>query len=193
MNEPDNSQWFTVPNAVTAIRILGSPGLILLAWADQPYWLAGMTVFFVFTEWFDGYLARRLHAATAVGARLDTIADAIFYVSLLVAIVVLRPDLIGRETIWIGSAVVSYWLSWLASCVKFRCLPSYHTWAAKGVWVLVGIGTICLLAESSLWPFRLAMTCVMLANLEAACITLVLPECKVDIPSLWHALRHGDR
>ena len=29
----------------------------------------------------------------------------------------------------------------------------------------------------------------LLANLEAICITLILPECKVDVPSFWHARR----
>jgi len=145
----------------------------------------------VFTEWFDGFLARRLRATSALGARLDTIADAVFYSSLLAAIVILRPVLIGLETIWIAAAVTSYALSWLASWVKFKCLPSYHTWAAKGVWVVVGVGTVCLVADGSPWPFRAAMFCIVLTNLEAICITIILPECKVDIPTFWHARRES--
>ena len=147
-------------------------------------------LFLVFTEWLDGFLARRLHVTSVVGARLDTIADAIFYSSLLAAIVILRPALIGQETIWIAAAVASYLLSWLASWLKFQCLPSYHTWAAKGAWIVVGAGIICLLADGSPWPFRVAMICVALTNLEAICITNILPKCKVDVPSFWHARRH---
>ena len=178
-----------LPNLITAVRMLASPGLIVLAWAGQPWWLAVLLVFLVFTEWADGYLARRLHADSALGARLDTVADAVFYCSLLLAVVLLRPAVVGRELVWISAAIGSYWLSWLASWIKFRRLPSYHTWAAKGVWGLVGIGLVCSLAEISPWPLRVAMVCVALANLEAVCITWVLPECRVDVPSLWHALR----
>ena len=72
---------------------------------------------------------------------------------------------------------------------QVRLPASYHTWAAKGVWVIVGTGIIALLAGMSPWPFRLAMVCVGLTNLEAICITLTLPECKVDVPTLWHARR----
>jgi phosphatidylglycerophosphate synthase len=188
VTEKDNGSknWLTLPNVITTVRILGSPGLILLAITGQTLWLAGLAVFLVFTEWLDGFLARRLRVTSAIGARLDTIADAIFYSSLLLAVVILRPTVIGRETIWIVVAVASYLLSWLASGIKFRSLPSYHTWAAKGVWVVVGAGIICLLGEISPWPFRVAMVCVAVTNLEAICITLVLKECKVDVPSLWH-------
>ena len=178
-----------LPNVITTVRIVGSPCLIVLALTGHSYWLGGLTVFLVFTEWFDGFLARRLRATSALGARLDTIADAIFYSSLLAAIVILRPILIGREAIWIATAVTSYSLSWLASWVKFKRLPSYHTWAAKGVWVVVGIGTVCLIAKGSPWPFRAAMICVALTNLEAICITFLLPKCKVDIPTFRHASR----
>lgn len=191
MTESDHqsSNWLTLPNAITTIRILASPGLVALAVADQAVWLAGLAVFLVFTEWLDGFLARRLHVVSAIGARLDTIADAIFYSSLLAAVVLLKPALVGHESIWIAVAVASYLLSWLASLIKFRCLPSYHTWAAKGVWVVVGTGIVCLVAEITPWPFRAAMICVALANLEAICITCVLPDCRVDVPSLWHARR----
>lgn len=188
-----SKRWVTLPNVITTVRILGSPGLIFLAIAGKPLWLATFVVFLVFTEWFDGFLARRLHETSVIGARLDTIADAIFYSSLLSAVVILRPHVISREQIWIVVAVASYVLSWLASGIKFRCLPSYHTWAAKGVWVVVGAGTLCLLSDISPWPFRVAMACVAVTNLEATFITMVLPECKVDVPTLWHAWRPGQR
>jgi len=189
MQETNVNTWATLPNAITTARILGSPVMMLLAWLDLPLWLGALTVFLVFTEWLDGFLARRFRLSSAIGARLDTVADAIFYSSLLAAIVMLRPRLIAAEPAWIAAAIGSYALSWLASLFKFRRLPSYHTWAAKGVWILVGIGVICLLSEISPWPFRIAMLCVMFANLEAVAITLLLPECHVDVPTYWHARR----
>ncbi|MCA9135295.1 MAG: CDP-alcohol phosphatidyltransferase family protein, partial [Planctomycetales bacterium] len=128
----ETNRWLTIPNAITSLRILGSPMLVVLATADQIYGLVALTVCLVFTEWLDGYLARRSHVTSAVGARLDTVADAIFYWSLLIALVVLRPAAIGNESIWIAAAISCYAISWLASLAKFRCLPSYHTWAAKG-------------------------------------------------------------
>lgn len=184
-----SDRWFTQPNIVTSLRIIGSPLLILLAYRELTLWMAMLAVFLVFTEWLDGFLARRLHVTSAIGARLDTIADAVFYSSLLIALVVLRPEPVQREQVWICIAIASYACSWIASVIKFRRLPSYHTWAAKGVWVLVGAGIVCLLADLTAWPFRVAMVCVAIANLEATGITFVLSKCRVDVPTIWHARR----
>ena len=98
-------------------------------------------------------------------------------------------DALLGEAVLLSTAGASYAASCLASLLKFRRLPSYHTWAGKGVWVPVGIGIICLVAEFTPWIFRIAMACVTAANLEAICITLVLREGRVDVPTLWHALR----
>ncbi len=175
-----------LPNIITSVRIVASPGLILLALADQPIWLIVLAVFLVFTEWLDGYLARRMHTTSELGARLDTVADAVFYSSMLVATVLFRPNLMLRESAWMSAAVGSYAINWIASWIKFRRLPSYHTWAAKGVWGIVGLGIISLLSGFNPWPFRIAMICVLLTNLEAICITLTLTESKVDVPFWWH-------
>ena len=148
--------------------------MIILAFANLPVWLGIWVVFLVFTEWIDGFLARRFKMASAVGARLDTAADFVFYACLLLAVIALRPNLFYAQRPWILTAVGSYFLSWLLSIVKFGRIPSYHTWAAKGAWGVVGVGTICLLADISSWPFQVAMTCVLLTNLEAICITFVL-------------------
>ncbi len=184
-----NADWWNLPNALTVSRILGSPFLILLASNSQFGLLIGLVAILVLTEWLDGYLARRWKQQSALGARLDTVADAIFYCSMLIAIIVTDPKLIRNEAGWIALAIGSYLLSWLSSWAKFGRLPSYHTWAAKSVWFVIAPGVICLLLGYSPWVFRISMVCVALANLEAILITWRLPECKVDVPTLWHAIR----
>lgn len=188
IGDRDRQQWLTWPNLITGLRIIGSPGLVILALAGQPLWLGFLAIALVLTEWLDGYVARGWNTESATGARLDTVADAIFYSSLLAAVVILNPMVIRNEANWMVAAISSYLLSWLASWIKFRQLPSYHTWAAKGAWVVVGAGVVCLLTGWSVWPFRIAMICVVLTNLEAISITLILSKCQVNVASIWHVL-----
>jgi CDP-diacylglycerol--glycerol-3-phosphate 3-phosphatidyltransferase len=188
-SEADRLRWLNWPNAVTSLRIIGSPGLVLLALGDLRWWLGFFVLILVFTEWLDGFLARGWYGESATGARLDTIADALFYSSLFVAIAILNPTLVREEASWIAAAVGSYLCNWLASWIKFRCLPSYHTWAAKAVWLVVGAGILALLARWSAWPFRIAMLCVVFTNIEAIAITMVLSKCRVNVPSVWHVRR----
>jgi hypothetical protein len=51
------------------------------------------------------------------------------------------------------------------------------------------VGALLLLLNLTLWPFRLALGAIVLANVEAIAITRVSERPPYDIPSLYHVLR----
>jgi CDP-diacylglycerol--glycerol-3-phosphate 3-phosphatidyltransferase len=165
-----------------------SPLMVMFAIMKLPVALAILAGILVITDWLDGLLARWLRQRTLVGARLDTVADAVFYSAVILSAMITDLDLIRAETAWIVAAVGTYILSWIFSWIKFLRMPSYHTWAAKGSWALVGVGIVSLFAGWSPWPLRFALLAVALTNLEAIAITLALRKLKVNVPTLWHAL-----
>lgn len=66
----------TVPNAVSALRLLGLP---VFAWLvlgpgryDAAFWLLAAVAA---TDWLDGYLARRLDQVSRLGAVMDPLID----------------------------------------------------------------------------------------------------------------------
>lgn len=179
----------TVPNALSAIRLLGSPILVVLAWMDKPYWCLGAFFVLVVTDWLDGRLARLLRQETIFGARLDSAADVFLYGCMLLAVSLLHWHLIWQEAIWIGVAIASYGLSIATAFLKFHHLPSYHTWMAKTSWLFMGIGVLAIFTGWSLWLLRGALAGVVITNVEATAITLILPRWQVNVPSMYHALR----
>ncbi len=69
---------WTIPNIITLIRVLIIPVFVVVyfldwKWAHQAaafiFWAAAIT------DWFDGYLARKLQQSTPFGAFLDPVAD----------------------------------------------------------------------------------------------------------------------
>ena len=74
--------------------------MVVLAAAGQTLWLCGLVVFLIGTEWLDGFLARRMKLASATGARLDTIADGVFYSCLLLSVIIARPEVVQQEFGW---------------------------------------------------------------------------------------------
>lgn len=69
---------WTVPNLITLFRVILIPVFVVVyfidwQWAHQ----AGAFIFCLaaITDWFDGYLARRLKQSTPFGAFLDPVAD----------------------------------------------------------------------------------------------------------------------
>ncbi|MCE2595659.1 CDP-diacylglycerol--glycerol-3-phosphate 3-phosphatidyltransferase [Motilimonas cestriensis] len=79
-----------IPNILTAFRVFLIPVFVLCYylpiehaafWAAFFFWLAAVT------DYFDGYLARKLKQQTAFGAFLDPVADKVMVAAALVVIV----------------------------------------------------------------------------------------------------------
>lgn len=184
-----SDRLLTIPNALCVARLLGSPVMIPVALADQGGWLLMLYLFLAGTDWVDGKLAVWLNQRSTFGARLDSVADAAMYGCLLVAAVCLRPDAIAAEWPWLAAVLLTYVLSWLASLVKFRRMPSYHTRSAKISWLLVMIAAPFFFLGWSLWPLRVMAIGITIANIEAIALTLLLSEPKADVRSVLDVVR----
>src|SRR3954469_2998454 len=80
---------FTVPNAVTLIRLACLPLFVYLLFGrDDRSSAAWLLAAIGVTDWLDGYLARRLHQVSTFGKVLDPTADRLVFlvgaVSLLI-------------------------------------------------------------------------------------------------------------
>ena len=101
--------FFTVPTLLTWTRIVAIPlivGVFYLPLPAEVRNLAATVMFVVFawTDWLDGYLARKLNQTSAFGAFLDPVADKFLVCACLLVLVHLqRVDvfvaliIIGRE------------------------------------------------------------------------------------------------
>jgi len=70
----------TIPNLLSLARILALP-IIYLDLTAGRLWRALVVLFVVsWTDWFDGYLARRLQQQTRLGALLDPIGDRALFI-----------------------------------------------------------------------------------------------------------------
>lgn len=180
---------FTLPNIICMVRLVGAGLLLGLAIAGLEYWFVILFIALTLSDWIDGRLARWLKQRSDFGARLDSFADAALYAALLLGSAILAYDRLMAEWLWLSLAVGSYFLTTLAGLLKYRRVPSYHTWAAKHSQGLVLLAGITVVLDISIWPLRIAAIAVLLTNLEATLLTVVLPQWRADVPSLWYVLR----
>ncbi|HHJ14208.1 MAG TPA: CDP-diacylglycerol--glycerol-3-phosphate 3-phosphatidyltransferase [Gammaproteobacteria bacterium] len=100
---------WTVPNLLTLFRIVLIPVLVLVYYLPFAWNHVAATALFglaAVTDWFDGYLARRLGQSSPFGAFLDPVADKLIVAVVLVLLVQRNPAwwfvvpasvIIGRE------------------------------------------------------------------------------------------------
>ncbi len=162
--------------------------LLALAAADaRAVFVAGLAAAFA-TDTIDGFLARRLRVESALGAKLDSCADLALWLSLPVAIWLLRPDVVRAESAWVAALLASVALPLAAGLAKFGRVPSYHTWLAKGTALALAGAVLALLLDGPRWPLRLATMLATACALEELAITALLPELHTDVRS-WRAAR----
>lgn len=111
-------------NVITVIRILCALGLIIC-----PTFSTGFYVLYVIggiSDVFDGIVARALRKETKLGARLDTIADTVFTVIVLVK-VVWNVSVPVWMIIWIVCIAVIKCINIVAGFITSKRFVSEHT------------------------------------------------------------------
>lgn len=98
-----------VPNALTITRMVVTPILLLLLFADSlaaQAWALGLFVFASVSDWADGLVARRFGVGSRLGQFLDPVADKVLVLGTFIALVFILPDVA-----W-----------WLVAIIAFRDL-----------------------------------------------------------------------
>ncbi len=117
-----------LPNIITALRIVGSIGLLFCNVAGWQFWT--LYVFCGISDMIDGWLARKLQAESKTGSVLDSIADLSFVVCCAIK---LLPALSIPSWLWIwaGIIVIIKIVNQIIALTRIKqfCLP--HTIANK--------------------------------------------------------------
>jgi cardiolipin synthase len=78
---------WTLPNALSVLRLLGVPVFLwLLLGPKEDGWALVILMVSGFTDWLDGKLARWLNQGSRLGALLDPAADRLYIICTLVAL-----------------------------------------------------------------------------------------------------------
>ncbi len=98
-----------IPNTLTLIRIAFIPVMIVIFYLPYDWarpataWLYGLAAI---TDWFDGYLARKLKQQSALGAFLDPVADKLIVAVALILLAAAHPDSPYAILIVLGTIII---------------------------------------------------------------------------------------
>ena len=119
-----------IPNYITVLRIVGTAFMLFLEPLSVAFYVA-YTISGV-SDVLDGFIARRMKITSEFGAKLDSIADLLFYATMLLKIFPLLLQKVSTE-LWIlvgiilGLRVCTYGIV----AIKFKRFASIHTYMNK--------------------------------------------------------------
>ena len=119
-----------IPNCITTLRIAGTVLLLFLTPLTAIFYV--IYILCGFSDVLDGWIARKSGTISEFGAKLDSIADLMFYAVVLIKLLPILWKLLPAW-IWyfVGSIVLLRLVSYLTAGLKFRRFASLHTKANK--------------------------------------------------------------
>jgi CDP-diacylglycerol--glycerol-3-phosphate 3-phosphatidyltransferase len=120
---------FTLPTYLTLLRIVLIPFLAVVFYLPGEHARTACTIIFMiagFTDWLDGYLARKMNLETPFGAFLDPVADKLMVAFVLILVVQAEASpylavpaavIIGRE---ITIASLREWMAEIGQRAKVK-------------------------------------------------------------------------
>lgn len=177
-----------LPNLLSALRIALMPALLLSALSGSKPWFLALVAISLSTDALDGFLARRLHAHSDLGRKLDSAADYLTMICGFAGIALLWPEIVHRELPWVGAGLIAFFGVIAFGFLRLGRAPCYHTWASKALAVFTALSLIPLLAGGSPLPFRIAMALEVAVAAEVIAIALIIPWHVGEVPTLWHAV-----
>ncbi len=178
-----------LPNMLSASRLVATVLVFVLVLLDQPWAFLVATLLFVLasiTDFFDGYLARRLKVVSSLGVFLDLTADKVFVSAILIAMVQ-----ISLVPAWIVFIIITreFLVTGLRSMAAARgkVIPAGIWGKQKTFITMVAIGAL-LLAKGlgahilSLFPPMLIFNSQTLVASE---LLLLLADGLIILATIW--------
>ena len=126
----------TIPNILSISRLLLIPAMLIPAYwnDDEPQARFVFLIMFIIigvTDKLDGTLARYLNQTTALGAKLDTIADMVFYPLIALWLYRFESGVVGGWWNLVYFLLALYFFKMIVGKIKFGYMPAFHTIGAK--------------------------------------------------------------
>lgn len=126
----------SIPNVLTTLRIIGAVCLMFIEPLTGTFYI--VYTFSGVSDALDGFIARRLHCASELGAALDSVSDLLFYAAMFLRVLpVLWRELSWRLWVFACTVLLVRLSSYITAAVKYRRFSSMHTYLNKLTGVMV--------------------------------------------------------
>jgi phosphatidylglycerophosphate synthase len=182
----------SIPYLLILFRFLLAPTLIILSFLmgeDAAYIVLILMFLGLFSDIFDGIIARKMKIDTEKMRRLDSQTDLIFWLSIALSCYLIYPALIKENWIGVLAVLIMEAMCYAVSLIKFGKETCTHAFVSK-MWALTLLATFTSLLGFAYggWMMKTCIVLGLISQLDVILIILFLPRWTHDIPSFYHAI-----
>jgi phosphatidylglycerophosphate synthase len=183
-----------LPNALSLARLLAAPLLVALALTHHEQSFAVLLIVALVTDVLDGWIARRLHLESPLGAMLDSAGDVTTLLAAAIGIAVFHADVWNEHFVAIGLVLGGWIVECALALIRYGRLSSFHTYASKATGYALGFFVVALFAIGFVpWLFYLAAVLSLVSTFEELLLLWRLPVWRADVRGLWWMKRAESR
>lgn len=183
----------TVPNILSASRIILLPGLYLLLHFGYPWHFLVAYILVGSTDFFDGIAARKLNQVSHFGKELDSLADLFFYISSAYFLNFLVPEVIAANRVYLIVFFSLLGFSFILSGILFRRPVMMHTIILRWNAVLVFFVVVTSFWFDTTLFVRIVVLIYIVGFIEEILIFIFYGNVDPDTKSIVHLLRDKNK
>lgn len=183
---------YYVINGITLYRVIAAPvllGLLLEGYYDLFKWLLLLSFF---TDFIDGFLARKFKVTSVIGTRLDSIGDDLTVLVAMIGLVKMRPVFVKEQLVFFIILFILFLVQVSLALFRYRKLTSFHTYLAKlaafaqGIFLLLAF----FLEQPLMILFYAAVLITFLELVEEIMMVALIPRWRTNLKGLYWVLKN---
>lgn len=182
--------WRNLPNAISAARIAATAILLAAVLLHRVGIFKWLLLACMLSDILDGWIARRFHLASELGATLDSIADIFTSVIGLAGLVVFQRAFVSGH--WRTLVVLAgfYIVEVAASLWRYGKVSSFHTLLARVAAYTSSFFVMSLFFWGyGAWLFHATVAVYVIELAEEMALICVLPQWRSDVGGLYRVLK----
>ena len=183
------SSW-TFVNNITVLRMVGAIAMLFIRPMSKAFYIVYLLT--GLTDVLDGWIARKTGTTSELGAKLDSLADILFYTIMMILFLPILSERLPVQ-IWyvVVVIIIIRLLAYFIAALKYKCFASLHTWLNK----LTGLGVFILpfvfiFSPGILYSWILCGI-AFLSSIEELIIHIVRNRYSTNIKSILNLLSEG--
>jgi len=188
--------WLSrLPNVISIFRLFAAPVMLAMAVGQMHDAFAWFLVPALLSDAADGWLARKLQCESQLGSLLDSLADTLLMLVIILSIWFLHPAVYQQHWPIFAIVVVVWSIAHLLALFRYGRLASFHTRLLQTGIVLFAVFAMVLFIYGFIpWMLYLAGIFSLIGAIEHFTLLVLVPEWTPNIRGgLLEVLRNRPR